>query len=370
MSNRRTFLMQAAVASGVIAAATTQASKATGESTRMQTPAAKMSQSRLPRTDLLVSRIGYGCAHLAPWNKDPLNDETVRGAAEVIHAAYDNGITLFDLADMYAYGKCETVLGQVIRQSPGLRRNIVVQSKCGIWFTEKTRPEDPWRLETRRDYLVNAVEGSLQRLNTDHLDILLLHWPDPLVRPDEVAEAFDKLHREGKVHHFGVSNHTSYQIEILQKSVRQPLVVNQIQLSLAQSRLIAGGVGALWEENINPHMYTSCVETLDYCRLNQIQVQAYSPLRGALFSPKPDDALEVREAAQVLSDMAKAKNASPTAIGLAWLLYHPSGIVPLIGASKPAHVVDNCGANNITLSDAEWYALTIATNKIREPGIT
>jgi predicted oxidoreductase len=205
---------------------------------------------------------------------------------------------------------------------------------------------------------VSAVDGSLKRLGTEHLDILLIHWPDSLVEPEEVAHAFDELQRAGKVRHFGVSNHSPWQIELLQRSVRQPLAINQIQLGLAHWYTEAGpskGAVTHGEEG---------VATLDYCRVHDIHVQAYSPLKASnigqppnLLNPAAVATPEVRKAAQALADIANTHGTTPSAVMLAWLLHHPARIAPIIGATKVEHVIDNCAADRVELSRTEWYSL-------------
>jgi len=363
MSTRRDFLMQAAVTGGVVVAANGYVAsgvhKDTAVSARVQ-----LKTYKIPHTDLEVSRIAYGCALLVEQNKEPLNAVAISTAGRVLNTAYDHGINFFDTADMYSFGKSEVVVGKALCQSPGLRNEVVIQSKCGIEF-ENSQPGDPYHLNCSREYIVSATEGSLRRLGTDYLDILLLHWPDALMQPEEVGRAFDELKQSGKVRYFGVSNHTASQIELLKKYVHQPLVANQIHLSLADSYLMAGGLAALWPAlwrgGRAPYDYISCAGALDYCRLHDIQVQAYSPLRGGLLSPAENATQEVKQAAQALAELARKKNSTPSAISLAWLLRHPAGIVPIIGATNPEHVVDNCTADSVDLSYDEWYGLLVST---------
>ena len=343
MSTRREFLSHTAAASLVMAASHSVASDKpakAGASTPLKT-------YKVPNTDLVITRLAYGCAMLGvDWNSPDFIAKTI----PTIRAAYDQGITFFDTADIYGRGKAEQALGEVLKASPGLRRTIVIQSKCG------DRTAEGVGFDSSAEHITRSVDGSLQRLGTDHLDILLLHWPDDLVRPEEVGRAFDQLHRAGKVRHFGVSNHNTYQLELIQKHVHQPLVANQIQLGLAHWHTGPGTFkGALLPEG---------ALTLDYCRIQGIQVQAYSPLRAGgaanplnLLNPAPEAASEVKLLAQMLADMARKHEATPAALMLAWLLHHPAGIVPIIGATKPEHVVDNCAAERIELTRPEWYAL-------------
>jgi predicted oxidoreductase len=354
MSTRREFLTQAAAASFVATAAAPaaaasppEAQAATTGSATTVNPAGSMKSYKVPHSDLLVSRLSYGCGMLGfDWNSPEFVAQTVPN----IKAAFDQGITFFDTADIYGHGKSELALGEVLKSTPGLRQRMVIQSKCGV--------REEGTLDNSREHIRESVEGSLKRLDTDYLDILLLHWPDNLVEPEAVAKAFDELHGAGKVRYFGVSNYSPYQIELLRKYVRQPLVANQIQLGLAHWYTPAGASkGAVTHGSEG-------AATLDYCQLHEIQVQAYSPLRAAnigkppnLLNPPADAAPEVRKAAQALQDVANAHGTTPSAVMLAWLLHHPAGIVPIIGATKVAHVIENCAADRVELTRAEWYSL-------------
>lgn len=239
---------------------------------------ATMKTTRIPKTDLDVSRVAYGSAMLGNDEHDPdFIAETIRA----MNVARENGVNFFDRADIYGAGESEIALGNWLKQSPGLRS---------------------------REHIVAAAEGSLSRLDIDHLDILLPHSPDPLVEPEEVARAFDELHRSGKVRWFGVSNFAVIQIELLKKYVRQPLVANQIPLGLGHYAPIAtvepsSGFGGL----------------VDYGRLHEIQVQAYSPLRSgtdrqngpSLLNPPPDAPAAVKQAAQLLAELARQNSRLP-----------------------------------------------------------
>ena len=359
MSTRREFLTQAAVATFMAGAAAAPAEAAETKPVPSGTAAAKpaaMKTYTVPHTDLVVSRLAYGNAMLGFDRNSP---DFIPQTVATMQAAADQGITLFDTADVYAHGKSEEALGQLLKGAPGLRRRLVIQSKCSI--------VEGGGIDASSEHITSAVEGSLKRLGTDHLDILLLHWPDTLVEPQEVARAFDDLHGAGKVRYFGVSNHTPYQIELLRNQVRQPLVINQIQLGLAHWYTQPGASkGAVTHGGEG-------VGTLDYCRVQNIQVQAYSPLRGSnignppnLLNPPADAPAEVRKAADALQEVARTHDTSPAAIMLAWLLHHPAGIVPIIGATKVEHVVDNCAADRVQLSRTEWYSLLRATAPLEQ----
>jgi predicted oxidoreductase len=334
-------------------------------------PKTTMIRCKIPRTDMDVSRIGYGCADLVGWTTDSLSDDDTAKAERAIRAAIESGITMFDLADLYGFGKAEEAFGKVLHRSPGLRQKIVIQSKCGQVFPEGWRDGDPIRVDSTREHIRNSVQGILQRLGTDHLDILLLHAPDALAEPEEIARAFDELHANGKVRYFGVSNYAAPQIALLQRYVRQPLVVSQIPIGLANPYPIADSLDFTLQisrtqqetkvgRGISLTTGSTGVGTLDYCRLHDIQVQAYSPMPRELVIPPADPTPAVKHAIEVLQTIAQNRNAAPSAVALAWLLRHPAGIIPIIGATNPNHIIENCTATRVTLSHDEWYSLFAA----------
>jgi predicted oxidoreductase len=327
----------------------------------------EMKTCQIPHTDLSVSRIAYGCAGLAGWNKDPISTGDITQAAKLIDTACANGITLFDHADLYGFGKAEELFGKILKHNVNLRDQIVIQSKCGQVFTEAGL-NGPIRIDVTFEHIVRSVEGSLQRLATDRLDILLLHVADTLMQPQEVAQAFDELHQSGKVRYFGVSNHNTAQIELLKKVVRQPIVVNQVRLGLGYPDLLAEGMEfalTLIKANQSQSGYASTASggTIDYCRLHDIQIQAWSPLRGATLDRQHKIEPGSNSLAQRLAELAEKKGAAPAAIALAWLLRHPAGIIPIIGSSKPEHIRESCAADGVVLSSEEWYSLFAAATE-------
>jgi predicted oxidoreductase len=317
----------------------------------------------IPRTELVVTRLGYGIGMLdAGWRIADFRKKCTHG----IQTAYDQGITFFDTADVYAEGRSEEALGHVLTQSSMSRDQVVIQTKCGLRIRAGWAPGDSgagnfFGVDLRYDYIVSAVEASLARLRTDRIDVLLLHASSPLVEPEEVAHAFDQLHRDGKVLHFGVSGHTATQMDLLRKYLRRPLVVNQIWLSLLHHAPIteSSGFGAL----------------VDHCRLHGVQVQAYSPLKGnsifakpILLAPPPDAELEVHELARVLAELASGYKATPAAVMLAWLMRHPVGIVPIIGATTQEHIIENCAADRFELTRDDWELLCSLALRIKSTG--
>ncbi|HRX05299.1 MAG TPA: aldo/keto reductase [Anaerolineae bacterium] len=324
-----------------------------------------MKTYQIPGIDLPVSRLSYGCMRLGgSWGDDPLTTEDRKRAVKSVAAALERGINIFDHADIYMRGKSETVFAEALQDLAVDREQIVLQSKCGIRFPGDPSPHSPGRYDFSYEHIIASVEGILRRLETEYLDILLLHRPDPLVEPEEVARAFDELHRSGKVRAFGVSNHTGAQIALLQAFVDQPLVVNQLEVNLLHSYLIDDGVLANQREAV----YVNASGTLDYCRLHGILVQAWSPVaQGALTNPPHDAPDNVLAAAELVAQFAAEKETTGAAIVLAWLLRHPAGIQPVLGTTNTQRIADSCLADDVTLSREEWYRLFIAARGGRLP---
>ena len=326
-----------------------------------------MKKLLVKNTSLEVSRIGFGCMGIGgDWTRQPPTQETKISALETIECALDNGINFFDHADIYCRGKSEEVFSQVWSKRSSLREKVILQSKCGIRFSNDPVEGHPARYDFSYDFIVKSVEGILKRLQTDYLDLLLLHRPDPLVEPEEVSKAFDLLHQAGMVRFFGVSNHTAAQIEFLKKFSNQPLVVNQLEFNLLHLHLIDEGIvanqdGPLWPVRGNG--------TLEYCRLNDITVQAWAPLAQGRISGRVSAPVVQRdvETASVVQALAKKKNVSPEAILLAWILRHPAQIQPIIGTTNPARVVASCEADQVELTREEWYTLFTAGRGAKVP---
>ena len=237
----------------------------------------------------------------------------------------------------------------------GIRReDVIIQSKCGLNFAVN---EFDW---TKEDIL-SSVDGSLRRLQVDHLDTLLLHRPDLLFDPEEVAEAFDTLEKAGKVRWFGVSNVVPMQIELLRRYVKQPLVIDQVQLSLEQSQLIDQ---ELYMNNKTTELSISRDgNLLDYCRLKDITVQAWSPLQIGMFGGSFIDHPDHPELNQTLAELADREKVSKAAVAIAWILRHPARMQAIIGSMDPAHIQDACAAAEVTLSHRDWYALYLSSGK-------
>ncbi|MBQ6303651.1 MAG: aldo/keto reductase [Clostridiales bacterium] len=294
-----------------------------------------------------VSVIIQGCMRMPALSKED--------AAKVIRTAYDCGINFYDHATCYGEnGAAETRFAEAFSLTGIKREDICLQSKCGLCFD---RNEFDWSKEN----ILSSVDDSLRRLNTDYLDTLLLHRPDVLYDPEEVAEAFDILEKEGKVRFFGVSNLVPMQIELLKKYVKQDLVINQVQLSLEQSQLIDQ---ALYMNNKQTEFSINRDgHALDYCRLNDITIQAWSPLQVGMFGGTFIDNPAYPELNKFLEEIGGREGVSKTAVALAWILRHPAKMQAIIGTMNPEHIKDACDASEVRLSHHDWYALYLAAGK-------
>ena len=293
-----------------------------------------------------VSAIIQGCMRMPALSKED--------AARVIRTAYDCGINFFDHATCYGSGEAETRFAEAFPLTGLKREDIFLQSKCGIC---PERREFDWTKEN----ILSSVDGILQRLKTDYLDTLLLHRPDLLFDPEEVAEAFDELEAAGKVRWFGVSNLMPMQVELLKKYVKQPLVIDQVQLSLEQSQLIDQ---PLYMNNKTTDLSINRDgSALDYCRLNDMTIQAWSPLQIGMFGGTFIDNADYPELNKALAEIAEREGVSKAAVAIAWILRHPAKMQAIIGAMSPGHIRDACDSTKVQLSHHDWYALYLASGK-------
>ena len=263
-------------------------------------------------------------------------------------------MNFFDHATCYGNGEAETRFAEAFPMTGLKREDIFLQSKCGLCFE---RNEFDWTKEN----ILESVDSILQRLKTDYLDTLLLHRPDVLFDPEEVAEAFDILEKDGKVRFFGVSNLVPMQIELLKKYVKQPLVINQVQLSIEQSQLIDQ---ALYMNNKTTDFSVNRDgNALDYCRLKDITIQAWSPLQKGMFGGTFIDDPEYPKLNAALAEIGEREGVSKAAVAIAWILRHPAKMQAIIGTMNPAHITDICAASDVKLSHHDWYALYLAAGK-------
>ncbi|WP_372368686.1 aldo/keto reductase family oxidoreductase [Candidatus Uabimicrobium sp. HlEnr_7] len=311
-----------------------------------------MKLQQIVKTPYLASRIAYGCMGIGgSWDHNSLNINEQRNATIAIETAFETGINIFDHADIYCFGKSEHAFAQFIIDKPHLRDKIILQSKCGIRIATDNHIG---HYDFSYDHIINSVEQSLKRLQTSYLDILLLHRPDVLVEGEEVAKAFSELHQSGKVRFFGVSNHTVMQIMYLQKYIQQPLVINQVQLNVIDNDLFNSGIVGGGGNSLDS------VGLVEYCRINDITIQAWGPLAsGKIFVEQPQNH-RVAAVQKVLHKLAEKYCTNTMAIALAWILLHPAQIQPVIGSSNPSRIRNACEAINVDLTRSEWYELFVA----------
>jgi predicted oxidoreductase len=309
----------------------------------------------LGTTSLKSSRLAYGCWRLAgTWNPAEVKPENELNGIKAVLAAFEAGYTLFDHADIYCHGLAEQIFGAALKQAPGMRENILIATKCGIRSPGEPRPESPHRYDFSEEHIIQSCEDSLRRMRVETIDLYQLHRPDYLADPAEVAAAFTKLKAAGKVRFFGVSNFRPTLVTTLKAACPMPLIVHQVEISLAKIDCFTDG-------------------TLDQCLRDKITPLAWSPLaRGALLDP--GKAATARQEEQRLSriaaavgTVAKARGSNRAVVALAWLLKHPSGIVPIIGSTNPANIREAVNAAEMELTREEWYTLLNASRDERLP---
>lgn len=297
----------------------------------------------LGKSELLVPNIGLGCMSMGKLSPEE--------ASKVINNALDLEIDFFDLADIYGGGKAEETFGKVIEMDPSIRERMLIQSKAGI---------RKGSYDFSKEHLLTSVDGILKRLQTDYLDVLLLHRPDALVEPEIVAEVFDELEKSGKVRNFGVSNHNPNQIELLKRYVKQPLIVNQMQFSVMHTGMVDAGI------NVNTKSDSGINrdgEILDYSRLEDITLQAWSPIKsgGDIFV----DNENYPEVNAKLKEIGERYGLSNSAVAIAWILRHPANIQAIVGTMTPERLTDYAKASEVRITHDEWYEIyRAAGNKL------
>ena len=307
-----------------------------------------MKTIKLGNSSLVTSRLCYGCWRIA-GTRDNLKsaaEADAEGRAAVV-AAYEAGYTLFDGADIYGGGRAEDILGATLKSVPGMRERILITSKCGVRHAGSPTPDSPGRYDFSPDYIVKSCETSLKRLGIETIDLYMLHRPDYLGDPHEIAGAFAQLYDAGKVRFFGVSNFRPSLVNALQAACPFPLVVNQVEISLAQRAAFEDG-------------------TLDQCLEKNITPMAWSPLGAGLLGDGAKRLLPAQQGyktddiVKVLDEIAATRGVSRTVIAFAWLLRHPSKIVPIVGTTNPGRIREAVKATEFELSREEWYRLFIA----------
>jgi predicted oxidoreductase len=299
-------------------------------------------------SSLLSSRLAFGCWRLAgTWNPAEVTAETRAKGRQAVIAAYEAGYTLFDNAAIYCRGEAERVLGEALREVSGMRERVLIATKCGIRTLGDPNPQAPARYDFSAEHIRDSCEQSLQRLGIEVIDLLMLHRPDYLAHPQEIAEAFSQLKAAGKVRYFGVSNFRPSLVTALQVACPMPLVVQQVEISLAHLDCFTDG-------------------TLDQCLIENITPMAWSPLASGLIGSGATLLLPSQQSYRLdkilpaLESIAQARGVSRTVVALAWLLVHPSKILPIVGSLQPARIREAVQAVDLRLSREEWYHLLLA----------
>lgn len=290
--------------------------------------------------DVQVSQVALGCMRISGMSTEQ--------AVRHISNALDHGYNYFDHADIYGGGKSEEIFGKALAADKSLRDRMIIQTKCAI---------RPGMYDFSKEHILSAVDGSLKRLGLDSVDVLLLHRPDILMEPEEVAAAFDVLETSGKVRHFGVSNHSALQIQLLQKYVKQPLKINQMQLSITNANMLSSGanVNLPNSDGINYDGYLR-----DYCRLNEITIQPWSPLQhgfiaGAFLGNEKYEKLNTK-----IQEMAEKYGTTDSGIAIAWLLRLPDNVQPIVGSTNEQRINEIAKASEIVMSRKDWYDIYLA----------
>ncbi|MBR6762562.1 MAG: aldo/keto reductase [Clostridia bacterium] len=302
-----------------------------------------MRKIELGKSGLMVPTVAIGCMRISNMAE--------KEASAFLDTAIDNGANYFDHADIYGGGQSEVVFGKAMQAFR--REDLLIQTKCGIV---------PGKMfDFSYEHIINSVNGSLKRLNTDYVDVLLLHRPDALMEPEEVAKAFDKLKSSGKVRHFGVSNQNSYQMQLLQSALDMPLVANQLQFGIMHSSMVQSG--------INVNMYNESATNrdggvLDFCRLNKITIQPWSPMQYGFFEGVFVDNDKFPKLNETLARLSEKYGVSKTTLAIAWILRHPAKMQPVTGTTNPGRLVECLKAAEVTLSREDWYDIYMSAGNV------
>ncbi|MDA9470952.1 aldo/keto reductase [Enterococcus sp. 5H] len=301
-----------------------------------------MKKIQFGTSDLQAASVILGCMRL----------NGAENPVEVIETAYEQGIDFFDHADIYGGGECETIFGKALKESSIKREDIIIQTKCGI---------RKGQFDFSKEHIISSVEGSLKRLGVDYVDALLLHRPDTLVEPEEVAAAFDQLESQGKVKYFGVSNQKPMQIELLKKTVKQPLLANQLQFGIKHTEMIDQGIHVNMTDDPSIDRDGSI---LDYSRLNEMTIQAWSPYQYGFFEGVFIGNEKFAELNQTLDRIAEKYNSTATGLATAWILRHPANMQVIAGTMNTQRIKEIAKASEIVLTREEWYEIYRAAGNI------
>lgn len=296
-----------------------------------------MKQIKIGTSDLNASEISLGCMRI--------NRLSVKEADVLVHTALDQGINFFDHADIYGGGKSEEIFAQAVSMKPSVREKMMIQTKCAI---------HSGMYDFSKEHILASVDKSLKRLQTEYVDALLLHRPDTLMEPEEVAEAFTILKSNGKVRHFGVSNQKPLQIELLQKYLKDKIQINQLQFSIMHTGMVDTGINVNMK---NPPAVERDGSILEYCRLRDITIQAWSPFQYGFFEGVFLDNEKFSELNKKIDEIAEKYGVPSTAIAIAWILRHPAKMQAIVGTTNAARLKDICKASEVHLTREEWYGI-------------
>ena len=283
------------------------------------------------------SAVALGCMRMGSLDEKRVD--------AIIDKALECGVNLFDHADIYGGGNAERVFGEYLKRHKNARENMLIQTKCAI---------HDGQFDFSKEHILKSVDGSLSRLGVDYIDVLLLHRPDTLMDPYEVAEAFDKLESSGKVRYFGVSNQNIMQMELLKTAVKQPLLINQLQFSITEAGMVTSGM------NVNMKNAESVMHDgsfLEYSRIKNVTIQAWSPFQYGFFEGNFVDNEAYPILNKKLTEMAEKYGITKTGVAAAWILRHPANMQLIAGTMNPEHLYDVCIASDIVLSRSEWYEI-------------
>ena len=284
-----------------------------------------------------TSAVSLGCMRMGNLNEKKVD--------AIIDTAMENGINFFDHADIYGGGNAEKVFGEYLKRHNGQREKMIIQTKCAI---------HDGQFDFSKEHILKSVDGSLSRLGVDYVDVLLLHRPDTLMEPEEVAEAFDKLESTGKVKYFGVSNENMMQMELLKTAVKQPLIINQLQFSVTEAGMVTSGM------NVNMKNAESVMHDgsfLEYSRIKNITIQAWSPFQYGFFKGNFVDSGEFPELNEKLAEIGEKYGLTKTGVAAAWILRHPADMQLIAGTMNTEHLIEICKASDVKLSRTEWYEI-------------
>ncbi len=286
---------------------------------------------------LNASAVSLGCMRMSDLDEKRVD--------AIMDTALECGVNFFDHADIYGGGNSERFFGNYLKRNPGVREKILIQSKCSI---------HDGQFDFSKEHILKSVDGILSRLGVDYLDVLLLHRPDTLMEPEEVAEAFNQLEASGKVKHFGVSNQNMMQMELLKTAVKQPLIINQLQFSVTEAGLVTSGM------NVNMKNAESVMHDgsfLEYSRIKNITIQAWSPFQHGFFGGSYIDNEDFPELNKKLAEIGEQYGITKTGVAAAWILRHPANMQLIAGTMNPSRLAEICKGADVTLSRSEWYQI-------------